>query len=103
MINELTLENCLFDNWYYGKAEFQMTCSIDDLRLLEKQNIYYVDFDIPSVKSDTIFDVFKRTYETPEGKKGIQFDLIDTSSEWLFSGVSCDPHFIDLLVAFSKY
>jgi hypothetical protein len=104
MINELTLDNCLINGCYYGKAQFQMTCTIDDLHTLTEQNIYYVDVNIPHhVEIDTEFDVFKRVYKTPEGVQRIQFDLIDTRSRWMYSAVSCDEHFMDLLVAFSKY
>ena len=102
---ELTLNDCLIDNWYFGKAEFQMTCTMHDLYNLNGQGIYYVDFDIPHHVNniDAEFEVFKREYKTPEGEKGIQIDLMDTRSGWLYPAVSRDPHFLDLLVAFSKY
>jgi hypothetical protein len=104
MINELTLNDCLIDGCYYSKAEYQMTCNIDDLHTLTEQNIYYVNVNIPDQQEiDTEFDVFTRTYETIDGEKGVQFDLMDTRSGWMYSAVSCDEHFMDLLVAFSKY
>lgn len=102
---ELTLNACLIDGCYYGKAEFQMTCTMNDLYGLNEQGIYYVDFNLPHhvENIDSKFDVFKREYKTPEGEKGIQVDLLDTRSGLLHPAVSTDPHFLDLLVAFSKY